>query len=100
MRAARRQMGLPKEEAGEDDRPEQLEHLWLAFLEMSQRRSFAGAMDGIQPLPLQYAHMEAWARLNATELHPWDVKVIERLDELFLKAVADARSRRAKSQSR
>lgn len=72
----------------EIDNPEEippgLDRLWGAFLEMSAtERTYA---DGGFPLPLSSTAILAWCTLRGIEFEPWEVRIIRRLDNGWLKA--------------
>lgn len=55
-----------------------LAHVWGAFGRLSARR---GSGFGISPIG--FADIEAFTRLTGARLSPWEVRLIEQLDDLF-----------------
>ena len=54
--------------------------LWNIFLRISGRRGSSGF--GI--LPLAWADIDAFSRLTQTPLEPWEVRILEELDDAYL----------------
>lgn len=69
--------------------PVELEYLWNWFFEMSQARGC-----GFGPNPIGFGEIAAWCQLTGTDLNPWEVSVIRRLDVVCLE-IANARLSRA-----
>lgn len=61
--------------------PELLEHIWVAFLHLRRRtpQGFSG------PQPISPEQIIAWKKLHEHPLRPWEVEVIEVLDDLYMK---------------
>jgi len=79
--AAWRQTGvMPQELADAPSQPEQLAYLWGFFLDLSRQRT----NNGFGVLPLQYADIYAWTRLNEQPLDRWELDAILRLDGAYL----------------
>lgn len=60
--------------------PEQAQHLWDAFCQLSLGRM----LGTFAPQPLSYSDILAWAMLYGVALTPWDVDVIRSLDATAL----------------
>jgi hypothetical protein len=65
--------------------PYPLQHLWLAFLELTSTRP-SNAMGVGEPL--SFSEIESWARLTRRPLTAWQVDVIRRLDTIYLSQAA------------
>jgi hypothetical protein len=55
----------------------------MVELGLGRQSGFAG------PQPLAWPDIAAWARLTCTPVQPWEVRVLRRLDAVWLKAWAD-----------
>lgn len=62
--------------------PEELGYLWQIYLRLSARRSVGWGRS-----PLSWADIDAFCRLTGTRLVPWEIKIIEMLDDLSFKDV-------------
>ncbi len=60
--------------------PEALSYLWEIFIRLANRRQ----SNGFGPERLGWAEIDAFCRLTRTRLAPWEVEIIERLDDLYL----------------
>src|SRR5262249_53079993 len=58
--------------------PLELEHVWTAFCRLSARRR-----SGFSIEPIGWADLDAFIRLTGVRLAPWEVQLIEMLDDLF-----------------
>jgi hypothetical protein len=56
-----------------------LQYLWIAFIRLSARRGSNGF--GINPI--SWSEIDAFVRNSRTALAPWEVEIIEMLDDLF-----------------
>ena len=61
----------------------ELGYIWEYFLELSSTRpqGYKG------PLPITYQEIKAWKELTNHILSPWEVEVIKRLDQIYVKVV-------------
>ena len=59
-------------------------HVWLAF---SRLRARTGG--GMGPNPIGWSDIDAFVRLTATPLAPWEVECIEHLDQTWMRVVTD-----------
>lgn len=59
--------------------PEALAYLWQAFLRLSGRR----AVNGFAVAPISWSDIDAFVRYSGLRLAPWEVRLIEELDDLF-----------------
>ena len=90
------ELGLVEDEA--DDTPEIPEdgvYLWSWFQELSSGRG----NNGFSPTAISWADIEAWARLTAIELTPYETLTLRSMDAAFLStcaAEAEKRNKRAK----
>lgn len=60
--------------------PEPLGHLWRAYLRL--RRRAAGGVSG--PNPVGWQDIDAFIRRSGVGLAPWEIEVLERIDDLFV----------------
>lgn len=60
--------------------PAGTEHVWAVFqdLQGSRRASFGGM------LPIPISEIDAWSRLMCVPLSPWEVRVIQGIDAVWL----------------
>lgn len=54
-------------------------YLWNVFLRLANRRG----SNGFGANPISWAEIEAFSRLTRTHLTPWEVEIIETLDNLY-----------------
>ena len=78
-----RYLGKPVEGA---EPPPQAAHLLGWFQELSAGRTSSGFGWN----PLAWGDFMAWSALTGTTLRPWEVRMLKRLDHLFLKIHAEA----------
>lgn len=86
-------------EAAEDegpDVPEEGAHLWAWFHELCGGRG----NNGFGPAAISWSDMEAWARLTATPLTPYDVLTLRSMDAAFLSLYAAETEKRAKTKGK
>jgi hypothetical protein len=69
-----------------DDFPLPLLYLWVAFNRIRRRKGG----NGFGPSPIEMTDIDAFNRLSGMAFAPWEVEMIERLDDIFLKSLADA----------
>jgi hypothetical protein len=60
--------------------PRELSYLWRTYLRL--RRRMAGGFSG--PNPIGWQDIDAFSRRSGTRLTPWEIELIERIDDLFL----------------
>lgn len=70
---------------GGPERPPAGDYLWGWFLELHRVRG-----GGMGPAPITFQDLEAWARMRALRLAPWEVEVIQDLDTTWMNAQAEA----------
>jgi hypothetical protein len=63
--------------------PEPLGYLWAAFLRLSRRRG----SSGFGTAPITWEGIDGFLRLSGMTLAPWEIEVIEALDDLWRKQV-------------
>jgi len=65
--------------------PVLLRHVWAAFCSLNNARSagFSG------PNPITYTEIKAWKELTGTPMLPWEIEGIKRLDQVYLRVVAN-----------
>jgi hypothetical protein len=63
--------------------PEEMLHVWSAFLSLSGTRSagFSG------PLPITYSEIRSWMEVTGNYLSPWEVDAVKKLDAVYLRVV-------------
>jgi len=74
----------PKELQGQPF-PLMVQHIWSAFVTLSESRSagFSG------PNPLSYTDIKAWMDLTNEHLSPRDIEAIKKLDTAYLRKQYD-----------
>lgn len=60
--------------------PEVMSHVWQIFVKLHKRRP-----SGFGPSLITYEQIQAWKNLAEHPLMPWEVEVIEQLDELYMR---------------
>lgn len=75
-----RQTGQTPEDLDGPEIPPQMEHLWEWFLELHGARGYGH--NG--PQPISYGEIEAWASLCNKEPSQWEVKLLRRLDNIYI----------------
>jgi hypothetical protein len=60
--------------------PLELEHVWQAFCRLNARRR-----SGFSIEPIAWADLDAFIRLTGVRLAPFEIQLIEMLDDLFRK---------------
>lgn len=60
--------------------PVELSYLWLAFQRLRRRKG----SNGYSPLPIEWPDIDAFLRHNNKRLAPWELEIVEMLDDLFL----------------
>jgi hypothetical protein len=63
--------------------PDEVLHVWSAFLLLNQSRS--QGFNG--PLPITYQEIDAWLRLTNNRLFPWEIEVVKKLDAVYMRVV-------------
>ena len=61
--------------------PLALEHVWSAFISLSNRRTagFSG------PNPISFEQIKAWKELTNTPTKPWEIEAILKLDTIYMR---------------
>jgi hypothetical protein len=67
--------------------PPALAYLWQAFLRLASRRQ----SSGFGPMKLGWSEIEAFNRLSGLALRPWEIEVIEALDDRWMAAQATSK---------
>jgi hypothetical protein len=62
--------------------PAALGYLWIAFLRLAARRQ----SYGFGPVRLSWVEIDAFNRLSGTKLKPWEIEIIEALDDCWMAA--------------
>ncbi len=60
--------------------PSALDYLWTIFTRLRRRKGagFSG------PLPIEWPDIDAFIRNGRMRLSPWEIEIIEELDDLYL----------------
>lgn len=67
--------------------PPAMAYLWAAFLRLSSRRG----SNGFGPSRLTHLEIETFQRVTGLRLRPWEVALIEALDDIALSAAGENR---------
>ena len=59
--------------------PAAVSHVWNAFMRLSARRG----SNGFSINPISWPEIDAFVRHARIRLSPWEVRLIEELDDLF-----------------
>lgn len=70
--------------------PVALAYLWSAFQRIRSRRGG----NGFGPSPITWADIDAYVRLSGVRLAPWEVEIVEALDDVWLREMATRDSTR------
>lgn len=65
--------------------PMALAYLWQTYRRLRRRKS-----SGFGPGPIEWPDIDAFLRLSGVSLAPWEIEVIEEIDDVFLRSVAEA----------
>jgi hypothetical protein len=60
--------------------PQALAYLWVVFIRLRRRK---GA-NGFSISPIEWPDLDAFIRLSKTLLAPWEIAMVEELDDLFI----------------
>lgn len=63
--------------------PPALSFLWDAYLRLRSRKGTDG-MGNAQPI--EWADFDAFSRLSGLRLLPWEIEILENLDNIYLRA--------------
>lgn len=66
--------------------PEALRYLWAAFARIRRRN----AGNGFGATPITWADLDAYSRLSGMRLLPWEMEIIELLDDALMGSLAAA----------
>lgn len=69
-----------------------MELVWDYFLQLSNARS----SNGYSANPISYPDIAAWNELNEIDVTPLEVKIIKRLDIIYLNHQAEKQSKKVK----
>lgn len=75
--------------------PAALSYLWKAYLRLRRRKSVGFSAHN----KIEWPDILAFVALTRTRLAPWEVALIEDLDDIFLRAQDEAREGTAAEQS-
>lgn len=64
--------------------PKALEYLWAIYRRLRRRK--AAGMEGVAPI--EWADLGGFARLAGFDISPWEVELIERVDDAYLTVMA------------
>jgi hypothetical protein len=64
--------------------PDVLRPMWNIFLRIAKKRK----SNGFGPEYLSDEQIETWFRLRGRKLHPWQLELLDKLDEVFMKHYA------------
>ena len=62
--------------------PKETAYIWQAYLRL--RRRMAGGFAG--PNPVGWQDIDAFGRQSGLRLHPWEIALIETIDDIYLRA--------------
>jgi hypothetical protein len=69
-----------EEELAAPPLPRALTYLWLAYWRLRRRKGGSG----FGPSPIEWPDIDAFVRYSGMRLRPWELEVIEMLDDLYL----------------
>ena len=59
--------------------PKALHYLWAAYHRLRRRKG-----GGFGPAPIEWPDIDAFIRRTGLDLRPWEIEIIEGVDDLFL----------------
>jgi hypothetical protein len=62
--------------------PEALGYLWVAFVRLRRRKG----SNGFALSPIEWTDIAAFIQLSGVALAPWEISVIEDLDDIFIES--------------
>lgn len=74
---------VPKEYQNPPELPKELEYLWEWFCELNEGRG----SNGFAISPLSYTEILNWCHLSHSKMDPWEIKLIKKLDKLFVESL-------------
>ncbi|WP_425462117.1 phage tail assembly chaperone [Maritalea myrionectae] len=76
----------------DSEEPEPISHEYLIdwFLRLSRRRPTSTSGYA----PLTFEGIDAWVRLSGEAPEPWEIMMIEKMDDAWLSGVAEAQAKR------
>lgn len=66
--------------------PQALRYIWVAFWRLRRRKGGSG----FGPSPIEWADIDAFLRHTRLPLVPWEIEMIETLDDLYMAQQARA----------
>lgn len=81
MEQVQRQTGLELKDLDGPDFPTLVDHIWSAFISLSNSRT--GGFSG--PNPITYEQIKAWKELTDTPMTAWEVEAVKRLDGVYIR---------------
>lgn len=69
-------------------------HIWEWFLDLHGTRG----SNGFGPSSISYSEILAWSFLTQQRPTPWEISVLKRLDDVFLRHAADEADKRQTQQ--
>jgi hypothetical protein len=85
LQTVERQTGKRPSDLDGPEFPYAMSHLWSAFLDLSATRQ--SGMNG--PMAITYNEIQCYCNLTGIDLTPLDVKIIKRLDAVYLRKSRD-----------
>jgi hypothetical protein len=69
------------------DFPEEIAHVWSAFLFLNNTRG--QGFNG--PIPIAYQEIEAWIKLTNNKLLSWEIEMVKKIDAVYVRVVNNKR---------
>jgi hypothetical protein len=79
-----RQTGKMPDQLKQVEVNEAILYIWQWFCQLSSKRQ--SGMNG--PLPTTFTEMKAWSEMTGIVPDPWEVSVLEQLDQLYLQSAS------------
>lgn len=80
LESMQRQSGKPEPLLQAVEHDESVEYIWEYFCSMNARRT----SNGFGPNPITEEGVEAWARRRGIRLEPWENRLLDALESLFM----------------
>jgi len=67
-------------------------YIWEWFMDLANSRQ-----SGFGISPISYSELKAWSELSSTYLYTWEVSIIRRMDQCFIKVINEFSKRKTSS---
>lgn len=64
--------------------PPSVAHLWEMYFRIRRRKG----SNGFGPVPIEWPDIDAFIRVSGTSVRPWEVRIVEAIDDAYLEQAA------------